>query len=348
MKNPLKNKIFIVLLLAIIGFAAWSYSWTFTDEGRLDYRAALSLHLLSFDRKIKPRPETDLELDMPVNLAFALTMVLPRDEVARIEDRTIDGPESKLPIRIYWPETKQEGDNATPDALPVMLYFHGGGFVVGDIDIFDPLARSLAKNTESIVISVDYRLAPEHPYPAAVNDAYAALEWAAANAADLGGDQDRLIVAGDSAGATLATVTALKSRDQNGPKIAYQVLYYPGVDFITPYPSVQKFSEGYGLPEKATRVFRSAYMGHLSNPKDPYLSPLFAKSHRDLPPALIVTAGFDPLSDGGAAYAEKLRQADVPVKHLHYPGMIHGFMGIVIFSQQQDALEKTAQYLGSE
>lgn len=343
MKSSLKHKSVLALLLAFIGFGIWTYSWTFTEHGRLDYRAALSLHLLTFERKFRPRPATDFELDMPVNLAFGLSMLMPRDEVSQVEDRTIRGPESELPIRIYWPEAVAGDGEGTSRPPPVLVYFHGGGFVVGDIDIFDPLARSLSKYTRSIVISVDYRLAPEHPYPAAVNDAYAALLWAADNAKELGGDPGRLIVAGDSAGGTLATVMALKARDENGPAIAYQLLYYPGVDFVTPYPSTEKFGENYGLPAKAVSAMRSAFMGQAPDPRDPYLSPLFAESHRDLPPALIVTAGFDPLTDSGHAYAEKLRQNGVPVTHIHYPGMIHGFMGVVFFTQQRDALEKTAR-----
>jgi acetyl esterase len=342
MKSLLKNRVVLVLLLALVGFGIWTYSWTFTEHGRLDYRAALSLHLLTFERKFKPRPDGDFELDMPVNLAFGLSMLMPRDDVSRVEDRTIAGPESALPIRIYWPPAGVGDGVATPPP-PVLLYFHGGGFVVGDLDIFDPLARSLCKYTRSIVISVDYRLAPEHPYPAAVNDAYAALLWAADNARALGGDPDRLIVAGDSAGGTLATITALKARDEHGPAIAYQLLYYPGVDFVTTYPSTENFGENYGLPAKAVRAMRSAYMGRAPDPRHPYLSPLFAYNHRDLPPALIVTAGFDPLTDAGHAYVEKLRQAGVTVTHAHYPGMIHGFMGIVFFDQQRDALEKTGQ-----
>ncbi len=346
MKNWKSRKILVLLLLAVLGFGLWSYRWTYTDHGRLDYKAALSLHLLSFERKLKPRPESDFEIDMPVNLAFGLSMLMPRDEVARVEDRTIDGPESALPIRIYWPRVGA-GDESVTTTPPVIVYFHGGGFVVGDIDIFDPLARSLANHTRSIVISVDYRLAPEHPYPAAVNDAYAALLWAADNAQSLGGDPGRLVVAGDSAGGTLATVTALRARDENGPRIAYQVLYYPGVDFITTYPSTEKFGEGYGLPARATHAMREAYMGGEADRKHPYLSPLFAASLQRLPPALIVTAGFDPLTDSARAYAEKLRGDGVAVTAIHYPGMIHGFMGIVFFDQQQDALEKTAEALDS-
>ncbi len=332
----------IIFTLILIGAIAYTYSWTYTDYGRLDYRAAVSLHLLSFERPYKPDPTSDFEFELPINLIYAFSGLLPKAEMAKIADVEIAGDGGPIPARVYWPQSLSA--ESTPPAL--IVYFHGGGFMVGSVDIFDPLARSIAKATESIVLSVDYRLAPAHPYPAAVNDAYSALQWAAANAGELGADGNKLIVAGDSAGGNLATVTALQAKDRNGPAITAQILYYPVTDLSAKiYPSTTHFIDGYGLSTKARIAFNTSYIGHIADPTHPYISPLYAENLSSMPPALIVTAGFDPLTDGVNAYIKRLKESGVNVTAQHYSDTIHGFMSVGLFSQQKDALEATRTFL---
>ena len=245
-----------------------------------------------------------------------------------------------IPARAYWPE---HWDRKKP--LPVLVYFHGGGFVLGDVKTFDALARSLSNATNGIVVSVDYRLAPAHPYPAAVNDSYAALTWVSRNAQSLGGDATKLVVAGDSAGGNLATVVCLKARDQGGPAIAAQILYYPATDLTDKYyASKDHFGDGYGLLKQEEAAFHRAYIGHIQNTTDPYISPLYAPSLAHLPPVLVFTEGFDPLTDSTKAYIERLQQEGVAVTWHHYPETIHGFMSVPLFSQRRLALEETAQF----
>ena len=331
------------LVLPLVVLFGITWSWTYTPYGRLDYRAAVSLKLLSFEATIKPDPGSDFEITIPVNLAYALSDRLPHETVSRTEDVRIEsGDGSIVPARVYWP-ADFESYHQPP---PVTLYFHGGGFVVGSVDIFDQLTRSLANATSTIVVSVDYRLAPTHPHPAAVNDCYASLLWLADHAANLGGDAGRLIVAGDSAGAHLAAVTSLRAQLEGGPDLSAQVLYYPAADLTdTYYESRKKFSDGYGMSSGSMAAFREAYVGHIENRHDPYISPLYAESHRGLPPALIITAGFDPLADLGHAYAAKLRDSGVIVDVVNYPEMIHGFMSVRLFSQRRQALNETADFL---
>ncbi len=339
-----KKYIGLAAVILVVVFALISWNWTYTPHGRLDYRAALSLHLLTFEQEIKPNPESDYEIAIPVNLAYALSRVLPEEAVARTDDIAIPGKDVEVPARVYWPASWEAGN----EPRPVILYYHGGGFVVGSVDLFDPLTRALANVTDAIVVSVDYRLAPEHPWPAPVNDAYAALQWAAGNAEQLGGDASRLLVAGDSAGGNLAAVTALKARNEGGPPLAAQILYYPATDLTgTDYASVEKFADGYGLSTESMTAFRKAYLGLVKDGSRPSMSPLYADSHRNLPPTLLVTAGFDPLTDSAQAYAEKLRDSGVSVTVRHYPGMIHGFMNIELFQQQRKALDETGRFVKS-
>jgi len=339
-KKPVKRYLILILVLAALGY---SYSWTYTPHGRLDYRAALSLHLLSFNlQNFRPSPDIDFEFDLPVNLIYAFSDKLPKEEMSKIEDITIPGDGLEIPARIYWPK----GLDKQQTPLPVIVYFHGGGFVVGSVEIFDSLTRSLANATNAIVISVDYRLAPAHPYPAAVNDCYTALVWGAKNASRLGGDPNMVILGGDSAGGNLAAVVALEARESAGPVLAAQILYYPATDRSgTSYPGREKFIDGYGLSSEAGRAFDQAYIGHMEDRTDPYISPLYAESLAGLPPALIVTAGFDPLTDSAAAYAKRLVDEGVKVTYQHYPRMIHGFMSVRLFSQQRDALNKTGEFV---
>ncbi len=342
MKLQKKSLFGLLVLLLVVVFAGVSYSWTFTPYGRLDYRAALSLHLLSFERTIQPDPDVDFELPIPVNLVYAISFALPVEQVYKTEELLIPGEGVQLPARVYWPAgTREPGP-----PLPVILFLHGGGFVVGSIDIFDGLARSLANATDAIVVSSGYRLAPLHPYPAAVEDAHTALNWVADNLKRFGGDRNKLVVSGESAGANLAAVVALRARDEGGPALAAQILYYPPTDFTdTHYPSREKFTEEYGFSKKSGMAMMNAYLGQVDDLGDPWISPFLADSLADLPPTLMVTAGFDPLADSAAAYADRLEQSGVPVTRAHYPTTIHGFMNIRPFSQRRQALVATGEFI---
>ncbi|MEY7851650.1 alpha/beta hydrolase [Natrarchaeobius sp. A-rgal3] len=235
-----------------------------------------------------------------------------------VTDRTVSGPAGEIPIRIYEPEG--EGP------FPVVTFFHGGGFVVGGLDGHDVLCSELADGANVVVVSVDYRLAPEHEFPAAVEDAYAATEWVAENAAEFGGDPDRHAVAGDSAGGNLAAVVSLMAREQDGPDIAHQLLLYPTVSYVDQFDSHEEFAEGYFLETEDGAYFAELYLGNELHGYNPYASPLRAASHEDLPPATILTGGFDPVRDEGIAYAETLEEAGVDVTHLHYDDVIHIFL----------------------
>ena len=267
----------------------------------------------------------------------------PAPEMHQVEDRTIPGPGGPLPLRIYTPRPMAEDELA-----PVLVFFHGGGWVLGDLDSHDVVCRHLAKDGDCIVVSVDYRLAPEHKFPAAIEDALAATEWVAANAASIHGDAGRLAVGGDSAGGNLAAVVCQLAKEQGGPPIRFQMLIYPAVDLTSEFPSREEYGDGYFLTKKDMFWFAEHYLDGSENPHDPRLAPLRHPDLSGLPPALIVTAGFDPLQDEGVAYAEALAAAGVPVEHVHYDDMIHGFISMPgILEQGRQGLAQCATTLRS-
>ncbi|MEU5954516.1 alpha/beta hydrolase [Streptomyces sp. NPDC047525] len=243
--------------------------------------------------------------------------------VGTVEDRSVPGPAGApgLPVRVYRPE-------GPPRPRPTVVFFHGGGYTLCGLDTHDPTARTLCAESGAVVVSVAYRLAPEHRFPAATEDAYAALCWAAAKtrAGALGGDPGAVVTAGDSSGGGLATVAALMARDRGGPAVALQVLIYPVLDAGQGSGSYTSNATGYFLTAAHMRWFWQQYLGPDGDGTHPYASPLGADLAA-LPPAHIVTAGCDPLCDEGGAYAVRLRLAGVPVTQGHYPGMFHGFLG---------------------
>lgn len=264
-------------------------------------------------------------------------------DIAGTRDLTIPGPASELPARLYTPQ------GAGPH--PLTVYFHGGGFVAYSIETHDSVCRELCAGANSAVLSVEYRLAPEHRFPAGVEDAYAALRWAAAHGEELGADPSRLAVAGDSAGASLAIACTLRARDEGGPPIRAQLLIYPAVDFVNTerYPSRRENGEGFFLTEERMRFFAQMYLADPGHGVHPHVSPLHAAQLHDLPPALVMTAEFDPLRDEGAAYAEALQAAGVRADHLPGPGMIHGFANMTAFSPAAAGLlDRAAAWLGAE
>ena len=242
-------------------------------------------------------------------------------EIGMVKDLAADGPDGAIPLRLYRPRAVDAGV-----ALPALVFFHGGGWVIGDLETHDVLCRQLTAEAGIAVVAVDYRLAPEAKFPAAVDDAWAATRWVVAHADRLGIDARRIAVGGDSAGGNLAAVVALLARDAGTPKIALQALLYPVTDVGTEWPSYLAFADGYLLTSESMRWFIAHYLTSEKEAVDWRVSPLRASSLRGLPPALIVTAGFDPLRDEGEAYARALRDAGVRVDYVCYGGMIHGFI----------------------
>lgn len=241
----------------------------------------------------------------------------PPDPIARVEDRTVDGPGGPIPVRLY-------ADSTEPD-LGVVVFFHGGGWVLSGITGHDSICRRLALRSGMLVVSVDYRLAPEHPYPAPHDDCWAVTTWLAAHAGDWGGDPERIAVCGDSAGGNLAAGVALRARDEGLP-LRLQVLIYPCLDDRQDeYPSMRENAEGYFL----SAADMAWFWGHFlqgSNADDPRAVPARATDLTGLAPAWVMTAEYDPLRDEGERYAERLAEAGVPVEVVRYPGVVHGFI----------------------
>ena len=241
--------------------------------------------------------------------------------VGRVEDRTIPGPAGPIPVRLYWP--------ATAGKVPAIAYYHGGGHVIGSLDTHDLIARNLCHGAAALVCSVDYRMGPEDKFPAAVDDAFAALEWLHANAASLGADPDRLGVHGDSAGANLAAVVALMARDKGGPELRLQSLVYPVADYTLSTPSYETYATGYGLLTRAAmQYFQQHYLRSPSDAEDWRASPIKAASLAGVAPAIVVTAECDVLHDDGRNYADALKRAGVEAEYREYAGMIHAFFGM--------------------
>ncbi len=244
------------------------------------------------------------------------------EPIAAAENRKIPGPAGEIPVRIYTPA------GAAP--LPGLVYYHGGGWVLGDLETHDGVCRSLANAAGCVVVSVDYRLAPENKFPAAAEDCYAAARWVAENAASIGVDPRRIAVGGDSAGGNLTAVVALMARDRGTPSLVYQLLIYPVTDTSLETASYRENADGYMLTRDGMRWFWGHYIGD-DDRCNPYAAPLRAESLSGLPPALVITAEFDPLRDEGEAYARRLREAGVSAKLKRYDGMIHGFFGMGAF-----------------
>ena len=250
---------------------------------------------------------------------MGLTAMPSPIELASITDRTIPGPAGEIPVRIYRPSTDA--------GLPVTVFFHGGGWVVGDLESHDHCCRVIAAKADCVVVAIDYRLAPEAKFPAAIDDAWAATEWVATHGDELNVDASRLAVAGDSAGGNLAAVVANISRDHEHVEIIQQALIYPVTDGTCDRPSMTENAEGYLLSRNAMDWFHEHYTVTVEDLSDPRYSPIFSDL-AGAPPAVVVTAGFDPLRDQGNAYAAKLVEAGVDVDHMEYAGMFHGFFSM--------------------
>jgi acetyl esterase len=284
---------------------------------------------MPLDPQAKTVLEVVAELNLPANHtvspaeARANAKMRPRaigPEVAKVEDRTIPGPGPDIPVRIYTP--------VGPGPFPILAWFHGGGWVVGDLDSTDGTARQLTVGANCVTVSVDYRLSPETKFPGALDDCYAATMWAAQHAAELNGDASRLAVGGDSAGGNLAAAVALMARDRQSPGLAFQLLIYPVTDRNFATASYTDNAEGYLLSKASMEWYWDHYLSDPSDALNPYAAPLQAKDFSGLPPALVITAEYDPLCDEGEAYGARLKAAGIPTVCTRYHGMIHGFFGM--------------------
>jgi acetyl esterase len=287
------------------------------------------------------------EMDVPPWHALSVESARRvEDEVFTADDRTpvefvrnlsIPGPRGEIPIRVYRPNVQD---------APVVVFYHGGGWTLGTLDSIDGVCRELANRAECVVVSVDYRLAPEHPFPTGVDDAVAALEWTANHAATFGGDPARLGVAGTSAGGNLAAVTALFARDFGGPELSHQSLLYPITNHAFDTESYDENGDGPLLSRADMEWFWDHYLRSPVDGENPFASPLRARDLSDLPSATVVTCGHDPLRDEGIAYAKRLADAGVHVEHDHYPGMAHGFLSLTDdVTTADDAMDAVAESL---
>lgn len=260
--------------------------------------------------------------------------------LAKVESRMIPVEGGEIELRLYTP--------AGAGSFPLFVYFHGGGWVIGDVETVDTLCRNIAHESESVVASVNYRLAPEHKFPVPVEDCYAAVQWVAQHAHELNGDASRLAVGGDSAGGNLAAVVSLLAKERKGHAIAYQVLVYPVTQVGLETASYRENGEGYFLTADSMNWFFQQYLNAEEEKADVRVSPLLAEDLRGLPPALVITAEYDPLRDEGERYADRLKQADVPVELTRYDGMIHGFFWMAgIMEQGAQAVSQVSSRLRS-
>jgi acetyl esterase len=288
-------------------------------------------------------PLHETEPEAARQMMRALASMEERVEVERVDDRTVPGPGGDVPVRVYTPAESIGANHG------VLIWIHGGGWVIGDLETADPTCRLLAQGSGCVVVSVDYRLSPEHRAPAALEDCLAVVAWTVENAEALGCDASRLAIGGDSAGGNLAALACLRLRDEFGPEVDFQLLVYPVTDLTRSHPSYEANAEGYFLTAESMRWFVERHLGDEIDPKDPMVSPLHAESLEGLPKALVITAELDPLRDEGEAYAQRLREAGVEVEHVRYDGQIHGFFAMAtMLDDGKAAVAKAAEALRKE
>lgn len=328
---------FILLLLSA---CATINSTDYDGYEKLDFRVAIALRFMkSNEDSVTTNPNSvSVEEIRESSNASAIKYRGTLVKIEKVNDMSIRGPEGDIPIRIYTPNKSRD--------LPIIVFCHGGGWVTMNLETHDNICRKLSKKAEAIVVSVDYRLAPENPFPAGLNDAYAVLEWVSKNGASISGDQSKIIVAGDSSGGNIAAALCLKARDNNGPKISHQVLIYPAMDLSRmDRDSYQRYSDGYLLTKKRMKWFCDQYIENPEELKDPLVSPLLAEDFSNLPPATIINAEIDILLDESKLYAQRLRAAGIKVNRFIIPGMIHGFIIVNLLKESNDAIEIIAKEL---
>jgi acetyl esterase len=298
-----------------------------TDEAKVQSLIA------GMERAFPPIRPDSREADIRQRYEAVGTQVIAQEleQVGAVHDRSIPGPDGDVPVRVYQP--RRTGDDPTP----LVLFCHGGGFVLCGLDSHDAVCRAICNASACVVVAVDYRLAPEHPFPAGVEDCYAALQWVVAHASDIDGDADRVAIVGDSAGGNLAASVALMARDRDGPRLRQQVLIYPMLNPRADTPSHLHTGSGYYLVTEEVQWFWSQYTSK-DNWRNPYAAPTSASDLSGLPPALVVTAENDPLRDEGEAYAAALKAAGVDVTLHRYDGMFHSFMSFLAELEEARAL----------
>ncbi len=254
------------------------------------------------------------------NTKLHVALKQPLLQIHSVDHRSINGPTSNLPIRIYRPSEENN--------LPALVFFHGGGWVLNFLDIYEPALRKIAKHGNFVIIAVEYQKAPEHSYPAPLDDCYATLKWVIENAKDLGVDLAAIGVGGDSAGGNLASSVALKASNEQLISLAFQLLIYPCNDYQMNYPSATNYSQGYGLTTQAMKWFWDQYLSKVEDQEDPYAVPVKANSLRGVAPAILIAAEFDPLTDDVKNYYQKLINDSVPAIYKEFAGQIHGFFNL--------------------
>ena len=264
------------------------------------------------------------------NTKLHIALKQPLLQIYSVDHRSINGPTSNLPIRIYRPSEENN--------LPALVFFHGGGWVLNFLDIYEPALRKIAKNGNFVIIAVEYQKAPEHPYPAPLDDCYATLKWVIENAAELGINLAAIGVGGDSAGGNLASSVALKACNEQLISLAFQLLIYPCNDNQMNYPSATNYSQGYGLTTQAMKWFWNQYLSKVEDQKDPYAVPAKANSLRGVAPAILIAAEFDPLTDDAKNYYQKLIKDSVPAIYKEYAGQIHGFFNLSGVTEDAESL----------
>ena len=308
------------------------------DGQTLDPKVQLALRIERLVGGFEPRPVDEVRAK---RRSDARAFAGRRIEVGRVTELRIPGPAGPIGARLYAPR-------AFSEPAPLIVYYHGGGHVICDLDTHDQPCRFLASQVPALVLSVDYRLGPEHRFPAAVDDSLAAFEWAHAEAGRLGADADRIAVAGDSAGANLATVVAQLAAAREGPRPRFQALIYPVTDYSAKRPSYSTFAEGFFLTREEMDWFRDHYFARAEDRADPRASPILADDLSGVAAAHVVTAGFDPLRDEGEDYAEALRRAGVEVSLRREPDLVHGFINAVGFGgRSREAMEGVAAAIRS-
>ena len=264
------------------------------------------------------------------NTKLHIALKQPLLQIYSVDHRSINGPTSNLPIRIYRPSEENN--------LPALVFFHGGGWVLNFLDIYEPALRKIAKNGNFVIIAVEYQKAPEHSYPAPLDDCYATLKWVIENAAELGIDLAAIGVGGDSAGGNLASSVALKACSEQLISLAFQLLIYPCNDYQMNYPSATNYSQGYGLTTQAMKWFWNQYLSKVEDQKDPYAVPAKANSLRGVAPAILIAAEFDPLTDDDKNYYQKLIKDSVPAIYKEFAGQIHGFFNLSGVTEDAESL----------
>lgn len=331
---------FVIFALMIIGFVSIK-NMTETKNGTINMYTAVNLQL---DKILNPKSTNEqsiAEIRARLNKESTKSSK-PPIPFSNIKNITIDINYEKIPVRIYTPE-----DNGM---FPIIIYSHGGSWIAGNLDTHDNVCRKLSRNTKAIVISVDYRLAPENPFPAALDDVYNVLQWANKNAKNINGDEKHIAIAGDSAGGNLSAATCLMARDKNGPKVTCQVLIYPSTNiYELNTQSWSDFSNDFNISKDEMEKYISLYVPQKEDRKNPYVSPLLSEKFNQLPDALVITAEIDPLRDEGEAYYNKLNEAGIKSEIARFNGVTHGFITMdKITNKADEALNQISLYLQKE